>query len=197
MLAEIITVGDEIITGHTINTNATWLSATLLSAGVKTAYQTAIGDDVAQMETAFRQALSRVDLVIVTGGLGPTDDDMTKKAIVKVFQRNLVYHEEILADIEKRYAARGIHMPEVNQNQALLPQGATFLPNRLGSAVGILIEETETVFLALPGVPAEMRCIVNEEFLPRLRETHGGPVVLTRKVRTSGIVESALAEKVA
>lgn len=196
MIAEIITVGDELITGHILNSNAAWLSETLLANGVKTAYQTTVGDDTSKMEDVFRLALGRVDLVLVTGGLGPTDDDVTKKAIVKVFQRNLVYHEEILADIQERYAARGIHMPNANQNQALLPQGAKFLPNRLGSAVGIQIEEKGTTFLALPGVPAEMKSIVSEEFLPWLAQTQTGPVTLTRKVRTSGIGESALAEKI-
>lgn len=196
MIAEIITVGDELITGHILNSNAAWLSETLLEHGVKTAYQTTVGDDIALMESAFRLALERVDLVLVTGGLGPTDDDMTKKAIVKVFQRNLVYHEEILEDIQQRYAARGINMPAANQNQALLPQGAKFLPNRLGSAVGIQIEEKGTTFLALPGVPQEMKSIVTTEFLPWLAKTHSGPVRLTRKVRTSGIGESALAERI-
>jgi competence/damage-inducible protein CinA-like protein len=197
MKAEIISIGDEIITGHISNTNATWLSKRLLSIGIETPFITAVGDTVANMEAVMQQALRRVDLVIMTGGLGPTDDDLTKRALVKVFRRNLVFHDEVLEDLKSRYSARGITMPEINQNQALLPQGAKFLANKLGSAVGILFEEDHKLCVALPGVPAEMKQIVDDELVPILQKRVGSAVTYSRLIRTCGITESALAEKVA
>jgi len=197
MKAEIISIGDELITGHSANTNSVWLSRELLQIGIRTPFITTVGDTVADMEQVIQQALRRVELVILTGGLGPTDDDLTKRALVKVFRRNLVFHDEVLADIKERYSARRITMPEINQNQALLPQGATFLPNKLGSAVGILFEENNRLCLALPGVPAEMKQIFADEFAPLLRERVGSSITFSRLIRTSGITESALAEKVA
>ncbi len=197
MKAEIINIGDEVITGHIVNTNAVWLAKRLLTIGIETPFITAVGDTVAHMEAVINGALRRVDLVILTGGLGPTDDDLTKRALVKVFRRNLVFHDEILEDIKVRYAARGIEMPEINQNQALLPQGATFLPNKFGSAVGILFEEDNKLCIALPGVPAEMKQIVDDELLPLLQKQIGSSVTYSRLVRTSGISESSLAEKIA
>lgn len=196
MIAEIITVGDEIITGHIQNTNAAWLAKYLLTIGVATRYQTSVGDSVKVMEEVFHNALRRADLVIVTGGLGPTEDDLTKRAIVKVFRRNLIFHDEILEDLRARYQARGVEMPQINQNQALLPQGATFLPNKFGSAVGIVLDEGEAIFVALPGVPVEMKQIASDELPSLLEGKTTTSVTLTRSVRTSGFGESALAESI-
>ena len=132
--------------------------------------------------------------MIATGGLGPTDDDITKKAIVKVFKRNLIFHEDILDDIRRRYAQRGIEMPAINQNQALLPQGALFFPNKTGSAVGICLSEEGRVFIALPGVPFEMEQILVDEVVPYLLKMNQGRAIKVVKLRTTGIVESKLAE---
>ncbi|HSH00319.1 MAG TPA: competence/damage-inducible protein A, partial [candidate division Zixibacteria bacterium] len=149
MRAEIIAIGDELISGHIVNRNAAWLSVRLLELGVTPVYHTVVGDTVTIIEEAMNQALRRVDLVICTGGLGPTEDDLTKRAIVKVFRRNLVFHDEALEELRRRYAERGMEMPEINQNQALLPQGATLLRNRIGSAAGILFDEEGKLFVAL------------------------------------------------
>jgi nicotinamide-nucleotide amidase len=197
MEVEVITIGDEIISGHTIDTNSAFIARKLAEIGLWVSYKTAVGDDLNRMEEAIKYALKRADIVITTGGLGPTDDDITKRAIVKVFKRNLVFHEDILEDIKKRYEARGIKMPSINQNQALLPQGATYLPNRTGSAVGILISEAGKIFAALPGVPREMEIMVEEELTPYLRKQSGERFIKIIKLRTTGIIESALAEKIA
>ena len=141
MVVELISIGDEIITGHTVDTNSVYIARRLADIGLSVRYKSAVGDDMKSMEEVFYQALKRADLIITTGGLGPTDDDITKKVIVKVFKRNLVFHEDILEDIKNRYAKRGIKMPSINQNQALLPQGANYLANKFGSAVGIMITE--------------------------------------------------------
>ena len=197
MDVELISIGDEIITGHTIDTNTAHLATSLAEIGLTVIYKTAVGDDLKRMEEVFYQALKRADVVITTGGLGPTDDDMTKKAIVKVFKRNLVFHEEVLEDIRKRFAARGIDMPPINQNQALLPQGATYLPNRIGSAVGIVIAEEGKIFVSLPGVPREVHVMTDEELIPFLESRTKHAHLKVIKLRTTGIIESALAEKIA
>jgi len=195
--AEIITIGDEIITGHAVDTNSSFVSREFLSVGIDIKYHSSVGDNLSTMEELFRLALKRVDLVVTTGGLGPTDDDITKKALVKVFGRKLIYHDEILKDIEERYAARGITMPSINQNQALLPEGATLLTNRLGSAVGILLEREGKILVSLPGVPIEMKTILREELIPLLLNRYDLSVIDERVVRTAGVVESVLSEKIA
>jgi len=196
MDVEILTIGDEIMTGHTIDANSAFIAEKLTSAGFRIAYKSSTGDRVEQIEDAIKLALRRAPIVIATGGLGPTDDDVTKKAIVKVFKRNLIFHEDILEDIKRRYAVRGVDMPAINQNQALLPQGATFFPNKSGSAVGICLTEDGRVFVALPGVPFEMQQILVEEVIPYLLKLNQGRAIKVVKLRTTGIVESKLAEMI-
>ena len=194
---EIITIGDEIITGHTIDTNSAFIAQQLTSIGFDVKYLSAVGDSIEEIVDAFRMSLKRAQVVITTGGLGPTDDDITKKAIVKLFKRNLIFHEDVLKDIRARYAQRGIDMPAINQNQALLPQGATFFTNKIGSAMGICIIENDRVFISLPGVPAEMKQIFTDSVIPYLEGIKTGPALKVVKLRTTGIIESKLAEMIA
>ena len=197
MDAEIITLGDELMTGHTVDTNAAFIAQRLTDAGLTVKYQTSVGDNPPDMEETFNVALKRAHVTIVTGGLGPTDDDVTKRAIVKVFKRNLVFHEEVLETIKARYQRRGIEMPAINQNQALLPQGSKLFPNKIGSAVGICIAEHGRIFIALPGVPDEMRQILVDEVVPYLLNVNSGQAIKVYKLRTTGIVESRLSEMLA
>lgn len=197
MKVEIITIGDELMTGHTIDSNSAFIARKLLDAGFEIRYKSSALDSIESMEETFRHALSRADIIITTGGLGPTDDDITKKAIVKVFKRNLIFHDNVLADIKKRYERRGIEMPAINQNQALLPQGAKFFPNKIGSAVGLCINENNRIFISLPGVPIEMKQIMTDEVIPYLCEHSEPKKVKVIKLRTTGIVESKIAEMVA
>lgn len=196
MIAELIAIGDEIITGHVLDRNTAYIAPKLAEIGIETVYKSAVGDDLKRMEEAIHLGLRRADLIITTGGLGPTDDDITKRAIVRVFKRNLVFHEEVLEDIRVRFAARGIEMPAINQNQALLPQGAAFLTNRTGSAVGILINEGDAIFVSLPGVPREAQIITDEELIPYLKNLSREKVIVSHKIRTTGIIEASLAEKI-
>ncbi|HWR83833.1 MAG TPA: competence/damage-inducible protein A [Candidatus Deferrimicrobium sp.] len=196
MDAEIITIGDEIVTGHIVDTNAAYIAQQLTGIGVDVKRVTSVGDSLETMVEAFRLALKRAAVVVTTGGLGPTDDDITKKAIVKVFKRNLIFHEEVLADIRARYAQRGIDMPAINQNQALLPQGAKLFPNRIGSALGICLEEKERIFIALPGVPVEMKQILTDSVVPFLQGVNAHAALKTLRIRTTGIMESRLAEMI-
>ncbi len=196
MNAEIITIGDEVITGHIIDMNAPTIARELTRIGIRVKNRSSVGDDADRIEEAFRLALKRADVVITTGGLGPTPDDITKKSIVKVFKRNLVFQEDILEDIRRRYAQRGIEMPAINQNQALLPQGATIFPNEHGSAVGICIEEDDRHFISLPGVPFEMEQILQDHVIPYLKKHNAGQNLKVISLKTTGIVESKLAEMI-
>lgn len=196
MIAEIITIGDELLYGARVDTNAVFLAQKLDSAGIEVKYITTTGDNMDQMVDAINLAMRRAEIIITTGGLGPTDDDITKKAICKVFKRNLIFHEDVLEDLQKRFAARGLKMPAINQNQALLPQGAKLLANKYGSALGIVIEEKGQFFCSMPGVPIEMKTITEEELLPILMARMGNTVIIRHKLRAAGIMESSLAEKI-
>ena len=195
MKAEIITIGDEILLGQTIDTNSAYVSQKLSQLGIDVEYKTSVGDDIKNISEALSTALSRADLVVTTGGLGPTNDDITKKAIVKVFKRHLVFHEEILTKVEESFRKKGMEMPKINQNQALLPQGSKAVPNQFGSAPGILIQEKNKIFFALPGVPLEMRSMMENEVLRMLEKTSEAKVP-PKKLRTTGIPESAIYERI-
>src|SRR3990170_1081856 len=194
MKAEIISIGDEIMYGHTLDSNSAYISQCLSDLGIEVVYQTSVGDEVARIVEAVNQARQRVNLIITTGGLGPTHDDVTMKGIVKAFKKNLVFHPEILEKIKQRYEKRGMEMPQINQNQALIPQGAKYFDNAVGSAPGILIQE-EITFIALPGVPREMHYLTDNEVLPFLSKQKIAKKIIHQKIRTTGIVESALYEK--
>jgi len=194
--AEIITIGDELLYGHTIDTNAPFISERITGAGAQVKWRTTVGDDLGILTEAIAKAMQRADIVIATGGLGPTNDDITKKAICRYFRRPLILYDNVLKKIEKRFKQRGIKMPAINQNQALLPQGATFIDNQVGSAVGIAIEEDGKLFIAIPGVPSEMKPMIEGWVTDAIKERSGGVVTIHKKLRTVGIIESALYEKV-
>ena len=196
MKAEIISIGDEIMYGHTIDSNSAYISQKLADLGIEVVYQTSVGDEVSRIVEAINQAKQRVNLLITTGGLGPTHDDVTMKGIIKAFKKNLVFHPEILEKIKQRYEKRGIKMPQINQNQALIPQGAKYFDNAVGSAPGILVQEDKVVFIALPGVPREMKYLLDEQVVPYLQSQKIAGKIVHKKIRTTGIVESALYEKV-
>jgi len=196
MDCEIITIGDELISGHREDTNSAFIARQLTRLGFNVKYKSSVGDSMSAMEEGFRLALQRAKVIITTGGLGPTDDDNTKKAIVKVFKRNLIFNEEILEDLKKRFAKRGLEMPAINQNQALLPQGATLFPNKYGSALGICISEKGRIFISLPGVPFEMKQIITDEVIPYLKELNHDQAIKVVSLKTIGVFESKLAELV-
>ena len=196
MKAEIITIGDELLYGQIEDSNSTFMAEKLTAFGIQVVFITSVGDDINRIAEAFDTARSRADVIIASGGLGPTSDDLTKKAIVKAFKRNLVFHPEILKNIEESFQKRGIPMPGINQNQALIPQGAKALSNLWGVAPGIFIEDEEKLFFALPGVPVEMKWMLENEVLSILKSKLPEHFILHRKLRTTGISESALYEKI-
>jgi nicotinamide-nucleotide amidase len=196
MRAEIITIGDELLYGQIQDLNSSFISERLTAEGIDVVFKTSVGDNINRIEEVFDIARLRVDVIIASGGLGPTLDDLTKKAIVKTFKRNLVFHQEILKQIEDSFHKRGSPMPKINQNQALIPQGAKALSNLWGVAPGIFLEDRQTLFFALPGVPVEMKWMLENEVLPMLRAKKPEHFILHRKLKTTGISESALYEKI-
>jgi nicotinamide-nucleotide amidase len=196
MRAEIITIGDELLYGHIQDTNSSFIGERLTGEGIEVVFKTSVGDDINRITEALDVARIRAEVIIASGGLGPTQDDLTKKAVVKAFKRNLIFHQEILKQIEESFRKRGRPMPKVNQNQALIPQGAKVLSNHRGVAPGIFIEDGKTLFFAVPGVPAEMKWMVENEVLPALRERKPPNFILHRKLKTTGISESAIYEEI-
>ncbi len=197
MDVEILTIGDELLLGQTIDTNSAFIALKLSEIGLIPKYKSTCGDHVDDIEKAIKLAVKRSRLIITTGGLGPTDDDNTKKAIVKVFQRRLILDDKILGDIRARYKKRGIEMPAINENQALIPSGSHTFKNRLGSASGIGIIENNFVFIALPGVPTEMKVMIREEIIPFLTTKNFQKPATIVTLKTNGLFESQLAEIIA
>ena len=197
MRAEIITIGEEIISGHTIDTNSPYIARKLAELGIEVWFKIAVGDRVEDIQAAIMTAWNRSEVTIATGGLGPTVDDITKKAICNAFERKLVFHEDLLKLLETRFQSRNRKLPAIAQNQALQPQGADLLDNPIGSAPGILMQDAERCFIALPGVPSEMEVIVETGVLPYLKKRLGRKHIEIRRLRTTGITESELAEAIA
>jgi nicotinamide-nucleotide amidase len=197
MDVEILTIGDELLLGQTIDTNSVFIAQVLTEIGLPPKYKSSCGDNVDVIESAIMLATKRAGLVISTGGLGPTEDDNTKKAVVRLFHRQLVLDDKLLEDIRLRYGKRGVEMPSINENQALIPSGAHIFKNRMGSAVGIGIFENDILFIALPGVPVEMEAVLKEEVIPFLlgKNLHR-PFVMTT-LKTNGLFESQIAEIIA
>ncbi len=203
---EVITIGDELLLGETIDTNAAHLARTLADLGVLVAWRTTVGDDPGDIAAALHDALRRTGAVITTGGLGPTADDRTHEAVARVLGRPLVLHEGALASLQRRWRERfQREMPESNRRQCLLPEGAELLENRHGSAPGVWCADAEGRWIAtLPGVPREMRGMLADHLVPRLAAmvaaaasaAGGAPrVVRSRVLRTTSIAESALADR--
>ncbi|MDQ2930513.1 MAG: competence/damage-inducible protein A [Gemmatimonadota bacterium] len=199
MQIELLTIGDELLLGFTVDTNAAYLARALAAIGVEIVHRTTVGDDADQIAAAVRDAIERNGAVITTGGLGPTADDRTRPVIAKLFGRELVRDDQIVEQIRARFARLGsVKMPETNIVQAMVPAGARVLPNNHGTAPGLWIEDAEGRWVAmLPGVPREMRGLTSDSILPILRERIGAaPVaIVSRTLRTTGIGESALAER--
>jgi len=195
MIAEVITSGTEILHGLVRNTNLDMISGLLAEAGLWPSYHTTVGDEPEHLGEAFRTAVHRADIVIVTGGLGPTSDDITRKVIATVFRRRLILDQVVLDQIRARFKARGVEMPPINEAQALVPRGANVIENPIGSAPGLHFTHLETECFALPGVPSEAEEMLRAYVIPFLKSRNPGLCSGLRIVRTIGIGESALAER--
>src|ERR687893_352085 len=193
--AEIVTIGTEILLGDLVDTNTAWLSARLAALGVGVYRHTTVGDNRARISGALEEAASRADLVITTGGLGPTSDDLTNECLADVTGREMVEYPEARAHVDEMFRRFGREPSPNNYKQALFPRGTELIPNPLGTAMGALLEADGTLFATLPGVPSEMRGMFEDTLEPLIRSRSDGSIV-SRTLWFAGIGESALAEKV-
>ena len=194
--AELLTIGDEILYGQIVDTNAQWMSVALTNAGFKVVRKTSVGDVEEEILTAFKEAESRADIILITGGLGPTSDDLTKPCLAKYFNCELKIHEEALREVTEFFKSRGRELNEVNRQQAALPVCSEKITNVMGTAPGMWFERNEKVFVSMPGVPYEMKRMMTDIVIPKLLGTFKTPVIHHTMLRTVGIGESFLAEKI-
>lgn len=193
LAAEIITSGTEILLGDIVDTNAVWIAQQLREAGVNLYYKTTVGDNEERLRGVIELGMTRSDVILITGGLGPTVDDVTRQAVANATRRPLVLHEGALATLKERFARFGVTMTENNVQQAMIPEGAILIENPVGTAPGFIVETEHCAVIALPGVPREMKAMMTASVLPYLRARMGGGAVIRRRIlRTFGIGESAI-----
>lgn len=199
MKSKIISIGDEILIGQIVNTNAAFLGDRLFSIGIPVAKTVVISDEEAELLSEFEDSFQNYDVTIITGGLGPTHDDITKPVLLKFFKDEFVRDEKVLAHVRNIFSSRNINMPKVNEDQALVPKNSKVIWNANGTAPGIWIEKDKKIFIALPGVPYEMRSMIENEILPELKKrfsSGSGKVYLQRTLLTTGLGESSLNEMI-
>ena len=197
MNAEIITIGDEILIGQIVDTNSQWIGKELNKIGVSVYQISSIQDEELHILNAFKEAQSRADIVIITGGLGPTKDDITKKTIAKFFNdKDIVEYPEVIDHIQRMFKKYNIPYNKVQQYQAQLPSKATLLMNKMGTAPGMWFYENDTVFVSMPGVPYEMKGLMKNEVIPRIQEQFKLPFIIHKTVMTYGQGESIIAERI-
>lgn len=196
LTAEIIAIGSELLTPTKTDTNSLWLTEKLNEIGIEVKLKTIVGDDQLRLEETIRDAVKRSDIVLSTGGLGPTEDDITRTVSAKAIGRELIYLDELEQDLRERFKRWGREMPDINKRQAYIIEGAEVLPNPNGSAVGMLVEFENKVFGILPGPPRENQPMFTNFILPKLREKAGEIYVRRRFLRVSGIGESAVDEAI-
>src|SRR6267378_3124869 len=197
LTAEIIAIGSELLAPDRTDTNSLWLTEKLNSIGIEVKLKTIVGDDDARLEEAIRDATRRSKVVITTGGLGPTEDDVTRKVAARALGRRLLLDETILEDLRRRFLSYGYVMPERNSRQAMVIEKAEVLPNPNGSAPGIFIEHDGVAIVLLPGPPREMKPMFENHVQSKLVGRAGSVKVLRRMLRVAGLGESALDEKIA
>lgn len=195
--AELLTIGDEILYGQIVDTNSQWMSVELDKLGIKVIRKTTVGDIEQDILTAFAEAENRADIILITGGLGPTSDDLTKPVLAKYFNCGLEINAEALAEVTEFFNSRGRELTEINKQQAALPTACEKITNAMGTAPGMWFNKGDKVFMSMPGVPHEMKRMMTEHVLPRLNKKYELPVIHHKIIRTIGLGESFLAEKIA
>ncbi len=196
MNAEIIAVGSELLTPYRIDTDSLYLTSELNRLGIRVLHKAVVGDLRDEITSSFREALGRAELIVSSGGLGPTDDDRTRETVAALLSRKLRTNDEILADIRERFRRYGRAMPEINARQALVPEGAVVLPNPRGSAPGLWLETNGRIVVLLPGPPNELEGMFEEQVRPRLAKLGNHEHLYTRDLRISGLPESEVEQRV-
>jgi nicotinamide-nucleotide amidase len=194
--AEVITIGDEILYGQITDTNTQWISSEIDKIGIKTIRKTSIGDNKQEILDILNESLTRANVLLITGGLGPTKDDITKNAIAEFLNDKLVINEHAEAFVKDFFEKRGREFTEINRQQAALPSKCTYLHNATGTAPGMWFDVNGRIIVSMPGVPVEMKYLMTEEVIPRLKKYFETPIIVHRVIRTIGIGESFLAEKI-
>ena len=197
LTAEIIAIGSELLAPDRTDTNSLWLTEQLNQLGIEVKLKTIVGDDDARLEEAIRDAVRRTKVIITTGGLGPTEDDITRKITARALGRRLLLDEGVLAEIKRRFQGFGVAMPERNSRQAMVIENAEVLPNPNGTAPGMFIDHEGTAIVLLPGPPREMKPMFDNHVRSKLESRAGKIRVLRRMLRVAGLGESAVDEKIA
>ncbi|MGD0956208.1 MAG: competence/damage-inducible protein A [Candidatus Acidiferrales bacterium] len=196
MKAEIIAVGSELLTPYRLDTNSLFLTDELNKVGVRVVHKAVVGDDPEEMQASFRHALERADVIVSSGGLGPTDDDRTRQTVADLLGRKLVSDQATFQKIEERFRRFGRSMPEINKRQAMVIEGSTVLPNPRGTAPGMWIEAKDHIVILLPGVPNELRALFEAEVKPRIAKLGIKERLFTRELRIVGLFESEVEQRV-
>lgn len=196
IFAEIVTIGDEILYGQITDTNSQWISAELDLIGIKTIRKTSVGDQTDEIVQALQEALSRADIVLITGGLGPTKDDITKKTLAAFFDSDMEMNEEALAQLEAYMEKRGRPLNDLNKTQAIQPKKAKYIKNSLGTAPGMWFDKDGKVVVSMPGVPYEMKEMVTTQLIPAIQQKFQTSVIRHMVVRTVEVPESTLAMQI-
>lgn len=194
MQAELLTIGNEILIGQITNTNAVWMAQQLNIIGVSVVHMSSVADDRESILKAFDDASKRADIVLITGGLGPTKDDITKKTFCDYFETDLVIDENVLKDVTSFFFKRNRELTELNRKQAEVPNGCVVIRNKNGTAPGMWMEKNDTIFVSMPGVPFEMQAMVTEDVIPEIKKRFKLPFIFHKTILTQGIGESFLAE---
>lgn len=196
ILAEVITIGDEILFGQILDTNTQWMSELLDAKGIRVIRRTAIGDNELEILNILAEAEGRADIILITGGLGPTSDDLTKPVMAKYFDSTISLHPIALQELTTMFQQRGFELTETNKKQAELPDKCEMISNKLGTAPGMWFERNGKIFVSMPGVPFEMKEMMEKIVIPRLLKYFKPPVIVHKLIKTVGIGESWLSDKI-
>lgn len=195
--AEILTIGDEILYGQITDTNSQWIGEQLSALGIKVRRKSSVGDEAGEILDGLRQAAARADIILITGGLGPTKDDITKKTLATYFGTGMRFHQQVFDHIAELFKSRGrTELLELNRMQAEIPANAEVIHNAVGTAPGMWMEQDGKVFVSMPGVPYEMKAMMQASILPRLRSHFQTPVIYHHSLKTVGLPESKLAHMI-
>jgi len=196
MKTELISIGDELLIGQVINTNASWMAQQLNRIGMDVIQITVTSDDNQSIVTTLSEAAQRADIILITGGLGPTNDDITKQTLCDYFNTRLIFNEEAYQNVQTIFKLRGFKVTEVNRKQAEVPENCTIIPNPNGTAPGMWFEKDDKIYVSMPGVPFEMKPMMSDFVIPKLALRFSSDAIIHKTILTQGMGESFLAEKI-